>query len=60
MLVNAAAFGSTFLLGIVSLSEVLETASSMSIQHGLSNLMIPAYVFAGYKFFEIAVAKESW
>ena len=60
MFFNASAFGSTFILGIVSLSEIFETASSLSIEHGLSNLMIPATVYGIYQIFEVAVAFESW
>ena len=63
MTYNAAAFGPMFILGLFNLSDQIPTAGSLYIEHGLSNLMIPAYLLSIYELYGVAVFtgdKSSW
>lgn len=57
---NAAAWGPMFLLGLTSLSEIFEGSASFYIEHGLSNLMMPAYLWGVYALWEAYVADMTW
>ena len=58
MNVNTYVWGPLFILGIISLSEVFESATALYIEHGLSNLIIPAYIYGIYKTWESAVFEQ--
>ena len=63
MLVYAGVWGPIFLLGIFSLSDFLKSVTSFFIEHWLSNLMLPAYLYGLYLFFEFATisgGKDIW
>ena len=51
-------WGSTFALTLPGLSEVLMPVSAFWIEHGLSNLMIPAYLRCLYLMLEVAIHEE--
>ena len=51
-------WGSTFVLTLPGLSEVLMPVSAFWIEHGLSNLMIPAYLRCLYLMLEVAILEE--
>lgn len=53
---NIVVWGPMFLLGIFSLSDLLRPVTALYIQHGISNLHSPAYLFGAYKLFELAVS----
>ena len=48
-------WGSTFVFTLPGLSEVLMPVSAFWIEHGLSNLMIPAYLRCSYLMLEVAI-----
>ena len=60
MMVNTAVWGPMFLLGLFSLSEFVESITAGFIEHVLSNLFIPAYLYGAYAFYEMAVFEETW
>ena len=51
-------WGSTFVFVLPGLSEVLMPVSAFWIEHGLSNLMIPAYLRCIYLMLEVAILEE--
>ena len=52
MLAFGAVWGPFVLLGVMSLwSEDNGAISALWIEHGISNLMIPAYLYAGYELY---------
>ena len=55
---SAVTWGSTFVLTLPGLSEVLMPVSAFWIEHGLSNLMIPAYLRCLYLMLEVAILEE--
>ena len=60
MYVNAAVWGPTFILGIFALSDVLKNITALHIEHMLSNLMWPAYIYSIYQMYNTAVGSEGW
>ena len=60
MILNAAVWGPMFLFGILSLSDLIRPITSLYIEHAISNLSIPAYLYGAYLFYEVAVYDESW
>merc|ERR1711953_1199633 len=52
-------WGPLFVLGLIALSEILEPVMGLYIQHILSNLQIPAYLFATFKLYEVAMFQDS-
>ena len=52
-------WGSTFVFTLPGLSEVLMPIAAFWIEHGLSNLMIPAYLRCLYVMLEVAILEES-
>ena len=49
-----------FLFGILSLSDLIQPITSLYIEHAISNLIIPAYIYGAYLFYEVAIYDESW
>jgi len=47
-------WGPMFILGILGLSEVLEVANSRLIEHWVSNLHIPMYIYGTVKLLTVA------
>ena len=56
---NSAVWGPMFGFGILSLSDLFQPVTSLYIEHGISNLVIPAYLYGAYLFYEVAVYEES-
>ena len=56
---NSAIWGPMFGFGILSLSDLITPITSLYIEHGISNLVIPAYLYGAYLFYEVAVYEES-
>ena len=54
MIGHAAVWGPMFLMGLLSLSDVLNPVTSVYIEHGLSNLMIPASIYSAYLLYQVA------
>ena len=48
-----------FFFGILSLSDLMDTSTSIYIEHVLSNAIIPAYLYELYLLFEVAIYAES-
>ena len=60
MFVNTALWGPMFIFGILSLSDLIQPITALYIEHVISNLYIPAYLYGAYSFYERAVYKETW
>ena len=48
MFVNAALWGPMFIFGILSLSDLIQPITALYIEHAISNLYIPAYLYGAY------------
>ena len=59
VLINSGIWGPMFFFGILSLSDMMNTSTSIYIEHVLSNAIIPAYLYELYLLFEVAVYDES-
>jgi len=55
MMTSAAVWGPMFLMGIFALSDMFRVPASRYIEHGLSNLMVPAAAYSGYLLLSVAV-----
>ena len=55
MVGSAAVWGPMFLLGILSLSNLVRRVTSLYIEHMLSNLMIPMFLYSGYLLYSVGV-----
>ena len=60
MIANASVWGPMFLFGAISLSEFIQPITAFYIEHGLSNLQIPAYLAGTYYLFGVASFSELW
>lgn len=60
MFVNVVTWGPMVILGLFALSDVIPYAGYLYLRHGLSNLMIPAHIYAAYLLFEFAVNESDW
>ena len=60
MFVNTALWGPMFIFGVLSLSDLIRPITSLYIEHVISNLYLPAYLYGAYSFYERAVYKETW
>ena len=60
MLGSAAVWGPMFLLGVFALSEFQRLATSRLIEHWVSNLMIPMYLYSLYLLLSVAVHTGDW
>ena len=58
MYVNAAVWGSMFILGIFALSDAFRNVTALHIEHMLSNLMWPAYLYGIYQMYDSAVGSD--
>ena len=48
MIAHSAVWAPMFLFGALALSEVLSPIGALYIEHALSNMMIPAYLYGAY------------
>lgn len=60
MNLNIIVWGPMLSLGMLALSDVLPASASFYIQHGLSNLMIPAHIYGAYMLYELAISEGTW
>lgn len=58
--VYAGLWGPMFLLGLISLSEFMETYTYLYIKHMISNFYIPIYAYGMYQVFDAAVFEGGW
>ena len=58
MYVNAAVWGPMFILGIFALSDAFRNVTALHIEHMLSNLMWPAYLYGVYQMYDTAVGSD--
>ena len=63
MFVFLGVWGPIFLFGMFSLSDLIGSVTNFFVEHWLSNLMLPAYLYAAYLIFEFSVItgwKKNW
>ena len=63
MFVFLGVWGPIFLFGMLSLSDLIGSVTNFFVEHWLSNLMPPAYLYAAYLIFEFSVIagwKNNW
>ena len=58
--INTVVWGPMFALGVLSLSDLIPAAASLYIEHMISNLLIPAYLYSSYLIYEVAIFEGDW
>jgi len=60
MVGNAFVWGPMFLLGMLSLSDLMRTVTSLYIEHLISNLQFPIYVYSMFLLSGVAIQTDDW
>ena len=58
--INTIVWGPMFALGVLSLSDLIPAGASLYIEHMISNLQIPAYLYSSYLMYEVAIFEGDW